>query len=44
MTPSVTDLHATLGGLWGSRDPDEELLHLARKGVVGSPYLLIDGN
>ncbi|MBB5157331.1 aldehyde dehydrogenase family protein [Saccharopolyspora phatthalungensis] len=41
-SPAVA-LQTTLGGLWGSREPDEALLNLVEKGRPGSPFLLVDG-
>lgn len=43
MTSPAQDLHAALGGLWGSRDPDAALVERATARIAGSPYLLIDG-
>lgn len=43
MTVEANELHEALGGLWGSRDPDEAVLEIARRGVKGEPNLLIDG-
>lgn len=43
MTSAAKSSQANLGATWGSRDPDDTLVALARREEPGSPFLLVDG-
>ncbi|WP_033293993.1 aldehyde dehydrogenase family protein [Amycolatopsis jejuensis] len=40
---AASELQTTLGAMWGSRDPQPDLLDLVRRTPSGSPLLLVDG-
>jgi len=43
VTSAAATFQANLGTMWGSRDPDDTLLALARREDPGRPFLLVDG-
>jgi aldehyde dehydrogenase (NAD+) len=43
VTSAAKSFHANFGAMWGSRDPDDTLVALARREEPGSPFLLVDG-